>query len=804
MNNNNLYNTNNFIGITHNDYFKVASNALAKSINSLELNSSNYTSNVSNILDLRSSNFTSNYANIIEYNSSNYTKITSNIIQTNINKLIKQVPEDILLPIPITLNHTYIYNSNVLGEIRFWCKSTSDFFIPAGAVDVPDYRVKVDVDGKLKVYYIYDPLINLTFGSGWIDIGNSLVALNASDANISASIVASDLAIGLKITNLDTKVNYIIIALQTGFGRSQAVKDMTDNIGAALADNNINSVSWGGFENSLRTFFVQGRISALTNAIQIASLRILNNPIVLSFLGVGGIAFAFIVSAAQNMSYIHTISSTIEARIEDAYTSNIINSTRRAELLANNDSNIIDNYIEYTSNIYNATIAQGFINTNIQDIQYIPNLSTSNLYINTGNLNKLVASSSISENGILLSNKYLTSNHLYNMTSSYSSERQYPSKLYTTTQSEDVATLLSKLVYRNLLYLDNSGISYGSGFYETYSSSTYDTNTTKNKLFNFNTSETTNSAQWGISLYNSGTGNYQGDNSIDGNYYADWVILKMPVSILLTRFRIYQNTQFPLRSPSEWKVYGSTDGITFTQITEGHQLTRLISTDYTSGYYNKALASTFTVQYQYFGFAFGKLLSTSGETTLNFAELQIFGKEVLNNTINSNIYCTSNAVKGITKYESPWINKNIGIYCEITTAISINGITYYKYDLDLRQYTTLGVIQIGAQSGDTYRIYKISLFYASMYFDILTNNETNICSYDIYSSYKNNGIGLGGSGGYQGLNVAAVGVPPNPQLKTILNSDLFILRNGNNSIDYITLMAKAPSLVRVLIHDRIG
>jgi hypothetical protein len=85
---------------------------------------------------------------------------------------------------------------------------------------------------------------------------------------------------------------------------------------------------------------------------------------------------------------------------------------------------------------------------------------------------------------------------------------------------------------------------------------------------------------------------------------------------------------------------------------------------------------------------------------------------------------------------------------------------------------------------------------------MLTNNEPNICSYDVYMAYKNNGIGLGTQ--YQGLNVAAVGVPPNFQLKTILNSDLFILRNGNNSIDFITLVAKAPSLVRVIIHDRIG
>jgi hypothetical protein len=136
---------------------------------------------------------------------------------------------------------------------------------------------------------------------------------------------------------------------------------------------------------------------------------------------------------------------------------------------------------------------------------------------------------------------------------------------------------------------------------------------------------------------------------MDNTYYADWIIIKLPVSILLTRFRIYQNSLFPLRSPSEWKVYGSNDGIPFTQITEAHQLTRLISTDNIYGHCNKALASTFTVQYQYFAFAFDKLLSTSGEVSLNFAELQIFGKEIISNTIDSQIYTTSNVCKNITK-----------------------------------------------------------------------------------------------------------------------------------------------------------
>ena len=96
----------------------------------------------------------------------------------------------------------------------------------------------------------------------------------------------------------------------------------------------------------------------------------------------------------------------------------------------------------------------------------------------------------------------------------------------------------------------------------TTTRSTFDTPTTKDKLFNFNTTETTTSARFGINLYNSGTGNYQGDNSIIGSYFGDWVIIKLPQPIMLTRYRIYQRTDFPTKAPSLWKCYGSNDGIT--------------------------------------------------------------------------------------------------------------------------------------------------------------------------------------------------------------------------------------------------
>ena len=88
---------------------------------------------------------------------SNLTPLTY-LINTEIT------PASIIPPRPEIIN-TYIYNSNVLGEIRFWVKDTKTFPVEF-PVGVPDYRVKIDVDGKLKLYYTYDILNNAAWGNG--------------------------------------------------------------------------------------------------------------------------------------------------------------------------------------------------------------------------------------------------------------------------------------------------------------------------------------------------------------------------------------------------------------------------------------------------------------------------------------------------------------------------------------------------------------------------------------------------------------------------------------------------------------
>jgi hypothetical protein len=91
-------------------------------VNILDSNQSNFTITTSNVLN-KKIDYTSN---VLEYGSYSRDIILQNNIITlenNIKKLIKPVTEtvqtnSILFP-PIDITHTYVINSNILGEIRF-------------------------------------------------------------------------------------------------------------------------------------------------------------------------------------------------------------------------------------------------------------------------------------------------------------------------------------------------------------------------------------------------------------------------------------------------------------------------------------------------------------------------------------------------------------------------------------------------------------------------------------------------------------------------------------------------------------
>jgi len=322
--------------------------------------------------------------------------------------------------------------------------------------------------------------------------------------------------------------------------------------------------------------------------------------------------------------------------------------------------------------------------------------------------------------------------------------------------------------------------------------------TTKKELFNLITNDS--GCTFKTNQYDITNGNYLTTNRYINNYYGDWVIIKKPNPIYLIKYQIYNRSSFIERGPSLFKIFGSTDGITYDEITEASNTTPLTTSNYSSGYFEK-IVNYNSKAYSYFALVVNKIVGGNiNAHMLNFTEFKIFGKEFINYTP---IYTSSNVVKTIVEFDMPRLKKKSAFYCTTTNVIYPNGgdTPYYAYHIDLRNYTQTGYIDIGSGSGDPYRILKIQCFFGSSYFQRLINGIPDIVDYTIYMSYKANSAG---GDTKQGLNIMATGIPQSYYLDTIPPNRIFLLRNISNDFNYISVVTTSSSDVRVFIEDMLN
>jgi hypothetical protein len=124
-----------------------------------------------------------------------------------------------------------------------------------------------------------------------------------------------------------------------------------------------------------------------------------------------------------------------------------------------------------------------------------------------------------------------------------------------------------------------------------------------------------------------------------------------------------------------------------------------------------------------------------------------------------------------------------------------NGITYYKYDIDLRNYTQTKIIN---NPSSPYRIFKIRLWIASGYYEYLYNGNYNVLSYEVFMS--NQSQGGGGGIGSAGINLRAIGTPENPILNGITPTQISLVRSAD--FNFICCLSIANNtLVYAIIED---
>ena len=259
--------------------------------------------------------------------------------------------------------------------------------------------------------------------------------------------------------------------------------------------------------------------------------------------------------------------------------------------------------------------------------QYYLNLFSSSAEITKNGNNNYIYKWNIRD--LKLNNAEMALIQIANNRAILTDERQYPPKLYNSfTEETELIYLDQNPVYYETINLNNDNITYGNGTYELYYSSSIASSRIKS-LFNYVLNDTT--PNFGGNRYIIPSGNYNypiySNKIIDGSF-GDFVIIKLPSPIILTKFIFNIRSDIPEAGPSLWKCYGSIDGVNYTEIKTGsNDVNALNISSYTDSKFEKIVNETNQIAYQYIGFTFNKIIGGVGIASLSFSEIQIFGRE---------------------------------------------------------------------------------------------------------------------------------------------------------------------------------
>ena len=290
-------------------------------------------------------------------------------------------------------------------------------------------------------------------------------------------------------------------------------------------------------------------------------------------------------------------------------------------------------------------------------------------------------------------NTSFANNDKFNTLLYNTNEKQFPPAVYTatpsseSTSSNEIFNISPATYYKQTLTVNSAN-------YNIYSStSSNSASYTKQYMFDYNTSSSAgNYGVWAAGQYQS-TGAYiaagtSGIGSTTPTYKGDWIIVQFPYPIILTKFIIYHVSTATTYAPKTWKCYGSTDGITWTEITDAASPPSGVSS-YTSYAYTTTLPSYFDIPYLYIGWTFGSLMGTIDAIQLRILELQIFGKDDI-----ANSYLNVWNKTGTTIYStlgSVGIGTDTGIVGQLYVKGDINStaeITAYYSDIRLKNITS--------------------------------------------------------------------------------------------------------------------
>jgi len=164
-----------------------------------------------------------------------------------------------------------------------------------------------------------------------------------------------------------------------------------------------------------------------------------------------------------------------------------------------------------------------------------------------------------------------------------------------------------------------SGQPYGNGLYEVSASSFHTSGSTPIPAYTgFNDTAGFNQVGFHAAIGNYTNGVYNKALYIVDDYLGDWLKIKLPVAVNLTKYGFKQRSVDSFRSPGQYKIYGSNDNSNWTELV--HKSTTIT---YDGLNYEESI-STLGI-YNYFVIVVNKL--SGNQDVLNFDEWYIYGRE---------------------------------------------------------------------------------------------------------------------------------------------------------------------------------
>ena len=276
-------------------------------------------------------------------------------------------------------SNLFINNSNIDGEIRFQT-----------LYEYPNNNnvgVKIDSLGKLQVYHNYNinyPLIT----QGYFNVEDDLAGLKQSSLVSSAEM----LLVQGQISGIDST-----LAIHTA---QIAELETIERIHTAILQEDIDNYT---FFEDLLSF---GNDLDINIARQTAQFRLERNKEILNNLmvGVGLAAVGGVVAGiynsiemnSQSNLYLNVSNGNISQTARDETTSNFSYYNRRS-------------IIDLNTNLSNAELINGFINSNIITTQFIPSLNTNEIKISNTNISNIFVASNVLSN-ININQGFINSN----------------------------------------------------------------------------------------------------------------------------------------------------------------------------------------------------------------------------------------------------------------------------------------------------------------------------------------------------------------------------------------------------------